>query len=70
MSDAEIDTFIGKLGSLPAGGQMSGGGTSSGGYGGGGGSAFLVVLLVALLIAWLIYIATPRSPAKTLNSSF
>jgi hypothetical protein len=39
-------------------------------YGGGGGSAFLVVLLVALLVAWLIYIATPRSPAKTLNSSF
>jgi hypothetical protein len=70
MSDEEIDTFIGKLGSLPAGGQMSGGGTSSGGYGGGGGSAFLVVLLVALLIAWLIYIAAPRSPAKTLNSSF
>ncbi len=70
MSDEEIDTFIGKLGSLPAGGQMSGGGTSSGGYGGGGGSAFLVVLLLALLIAWLIYIAAPRSPAKTLNSSF
>jgi hypothetical protein len=69
MSNEEIDTLIGKLGSLPAGGQMSGGGTSSGGYGGGGG-AFLVVLLVALLIAWLIYIATPRSPAKTLNSSF
>ena len=70
MSDEEIDTLIGKLGSLPAGGQMSGGGASSGGYGGGGGSAFLVVLLVALLVAWLIYIATPRSPAKTLNSSF
>src|SRR5438094_7956874 len=69
MSDEEIDTLIGKLGSLPAGGQMSGGGASSGGYGGGGG-AFLAVLLVALLIAWLIYIATPRSPAKTLNSSF
>ena len=69
MSDEEIDTLIGKLGSLPAGGQMSGGGASSGGYGGGG-SAFLVVLLVALLIAWLIYIAAPRSPAKTLNSSF
>jgi len=70
MSDEEIGTLIGKLGSLPAGGQMSGGGASSGGYGGGGGSAFLVVLLVALLVAWLIYIATPRSPAKTLNSSF
>ena len=70
MSDEEIDTLIGKLGSLPAGGQMSGGGASSGGYGGGGGSAFLVVLLLALLVAWLIYIATPRSPAKTLNSSF
>ncbi len=69
LSDEEIEAFIGKLGSLPAGGQMSGGGTSSGGYGGGGG-AFLVILLVALLIAWLIYIATPRSPAKTLNSSF
>ena len=69
MSDQEIDTLIGKLGSLPAGGQMSGGGASSGGYGGGGG-AFLAVLLVALLIAWLIYIATPRSPAKTLTSSF
>ena len=69
MSDEEIDTLIGKLGSLPAGGQMSGGGASSGGYGGGGG-AFLAVLLVALLIAWLIYIATPRSPARTLNSSF
>ena len=69
MSDEEIDTLIGKLGSLPAGGQMSGGGASSGGYGGGG-SAFLVVLLLALLIAWLIYIATPRSPAKTLTSSF
>jgi hypothetical protein len=70
MSDEEIDTLIGKLGSLPAGGQMAGGGTSSGGYGGGGGSAFLVVLLLALLVAWLVYIATPRSPAKTLNSSF
>src|SRR5882762_3916676 len=70
MSDEEIGTLIGKLGSLPAGGQMSGGGASSGGYGGGGGSAFLVVLLVALLVAWLIYIATPRSPAKTLISSF
>jgi hypothetical protein len=69
MSDEEIGTLIGKLGSLPAGGQMAGGGTSSGGYGGGGG-AFLVVLLLALLVAWLIYIATPRSPAKTLNSSF
>ena len=69
MSDEEIDALIGKLGSLPAGGQMSGGGASSGGYGGGGG-AFLVVLLLALLVAWLIYIATPRSPAKTLNSSF
>src|SRR5712692_10328470 len=69
MSDEEIGTLIGKLGSLPAGGQMSGGGTSSGGYGGGG-SAFLVVLLLALLVAWLIYIATPRSPVKTLNSSF
>ena len=69
MSDEEIDTLIGKLGSLPAGGQMSGGGASSGGYGGGGG-AFLAVLLVALLIAWLIYIATPRYPAETLNSSF
>ena len=69
MSDEEIGTLIGKLGSLPAGGQMSGGGASSGGYGGGGG-AFLAVLLVALLVAWLIYIATPRSPAKTLNSSF
>ena len=68
MSDEEIDTLIGKLGSLPAGGQMSGG-ASSGGYGGGG-SAFLVVLLLALLVAWLIYIATPRSPVKTLNSSF
>ena len=68
MSDEEIDTLIGKLGSLPAGGQMSGG-ASSGGYGGGG-SAFLVVLLLALLVAWLIYIATPRSPATTLNSSF
>src|SRR4030088_1544896 len=68
-SDEEIDTLIGKLSSLPAGGQMSGGGTSSGGYAGGG-SAFLVVLLLALLVAWLIYIATPRSPAKTLNSSF
>jgi hypothetical protein len=70
MSDEEIDTLIGKLGSLPAGGQMVGGGTSSGGYGGGGGSAFLAVLLLALLVVWLIYIATPRSPAKTLNSSF
>ena len=70
MSDEEIDTLIGKLGSLPAGGQMSGGGASSGGYGGGGGGAFLAVLLLALLVAWLIYIATPRSPAKTLNSSF
>ena len=69
MSDEEIDALIGKLGSLPAGGQMSGGGASSGGYGGGGG-AFLVVLLLALLVAWLIYIATPRSPAKTLTSSF
>ncbi len=69
MSDEEIGTLVGKLGSLPAAGQMSGGGTSSGGYGGGG-SAFLVVLLLALLVAWLIYIATPRSPAKTLNSSF
>src|SRR5436309_5219085 len=69
MSDEEIDALIGKLGSLPAGGQMSGGGASSGGYGGGGG-AFLAVLLLALLVAWLIYIATPRSPAKTLNSSF
>ena len=69
MSDEEIDTLIGKLGSLPAGGQMSGGGASSGGYGGGG-SAFLVILLLALLVAWVIYIATPRSPAKTLNSSF
>ena len=70
MSDEEIGTLIGKLGSLPAGGQMAGGGASSGGYGGGGGGAFLAVLLVALLIAWLIYIATPRSPARTLNSSF
>src|SRR2546430_13499028 len=70
MSDEEIDTLIGKLGSLPAGGQMSGGGASSGGYGGGGGGAFLAVLLLALLVAWVIYIATPRSPAKTLNSSF
>jgi uncharacterized protein DUF6627 len=71
MSDEEIETLLGKLGSLPAGGQMSGGGASSGGYGGGGGgSAFLVVLLLGLLIAWLIYIATPRSPAKTSNSSF
>ncbi len=69
MSDEEIGTLIGKLGSLPAGGQMSGGGASSGGYGGGG-SAFLVILLLALLVAWVIYIATPRSPAKTLNSSF
>ena len=69
MSDNEIDTFIGKLSSLPAAGQMSGGGTSSGGYGGGG-SAFLVVLLLALLVVWLIYVATPRSPARTLNSSF
>ena len=69
MSDEEIDTLIGKLGSLPAGGQMSGGGASWGGYGGGDG-AFFAVLLVALLIAWLIYIATPRSPARTLNSSF
>jgi chromate transport protein ChrA len=33
-------------------------------------SARAVVLLLALLVAWLIYIATPRSPAKTLNSSF
>jgi len=71
MSDEEIGTLIGKLGSLPAAGQMAGGGTSSGGYGGGGGgSAFLVILLVALLVAWLIYIVTPRSPAETLNSSF
>src|SRR5947207_13961180 len=69
MSDEEIDTLIGKLGSLPAGGQMSGGGPGSGGDGGRGG-AFLAVLVVALLIAWLIYIATPRSPARTLNSSF
>jgi len=70
MSDEEIDTLIGKLGSLPAGGQMAGGGTSSSGYGGGG-SAFLVVLLLALLVAWLIYIATARaSDATTLNSSF
>ena len=71
MSNEEIGTLIGKLGSLPAAGQMAGGGTSSGGYGGGGGgSAFLVILLVALLVAWLIYIVTPRSPAETLNSSF
>src|SRR2546421_2332429 len=70
MSDEEIGALIGKLGSLPAGGQMSGGGASSGGYGGRGGGAVLVVLLLALLVAWLIYIATPRSPAKTLNSSF
>jgi hypothetical protein len=71
MSDEEIETLVGKLGSLPAAGQMSGGGASSGGYGGGGGgSAFLVVLLLGLLIAWLIYVATPRSPAKTSNSSF
>jgi hypothetical protein len=70
MSDEEIDTLIGKLGSLPAAGQMSGGGASSGGYGGGGGGAFLVIFLLALLVAWLIYVATPRSPAKTLNSSF
>ncbi|HSU64200.1 MAG TPA: PA2779 family protein [Burkholderiales bacterium] len=70
MSDEEIGTLIGKLGSLPAAGQMAGGGTSSGGYGGGGGSAFLVILLVALLVVWLIYIVTPRSPAETLNSSF
>ena len=69
ISDEEIDTLIGKLSSLPAGGQMSGGGTSSGGYAGGG-SAFVVVLLLALLVVWLIYIATLRSPAKTLNSSF
>ena len=69
ISDEEIDALIGKLSSLPTGGQMSGGGTSSGGYAGGG-SAFLVVLLLALLVVWLIYIATPRSPAKTLNSSF
>src|SRR5881396_3755139 len=50
MSDEEIDALIGKLGSLPAGGQMSGGGASSGGYGGGGGGggAFLAVLLLAL----------------------
>jgi hypothetical protein len=69
ISDEEIDTLMGKLSSLPAGGQMSGGGASSGGYAGGG-SAFLAVLLLALLVVWLIYIATPRSPAKTLNSSF
>ena len=69
ISDEEIDTIIGKLSSLPAAGQMSGGGTSSGGYAGGG-SAFLVVLLLALLVVWLIYVAAPRSPAKTLNSSF
>jgi len=69
ISDEEIDTLMGKLSSLPAAGQMSGGGTSSGGYAGGG-SAFLVVLVLALLVVWLIYIATPRSPAETLNSSF
>jgi len=69
ISDEEIDTLIGKLSSLPAAGQMTGGGTTSGGYGGGG-SAFLAVLLLALLVVWVIYIATPRSPAKTLNSSF
>ena len=69
ISDEEIDTIIGKLSSLPAAGQMSGGGTSSGGYAGGG-SAFVVILLLALLVVWLIYIAAPRSPAKTLNSSF
>src|SRR2546426_6362888 len=68
MSDEEIDTLIGKLGSLPAGGQMSGGGASSGGYGGGGGGVLLAVLLLALLVALVIYIATPRSPAKTLHS--
>src|SRR5207302_5904277 len=67
MSDEEIGALIGKLGSLPAGGQMSGGGTSSGGYGGGG-SAFLVVLLLALLVPWLVYVATPRSPATTPKS--
>src|SRR2546421_793807 len=70
MSDEEIGALIGKLGSLPAGGQMSGGGASSGGYGGGGGGAFLGGLLPALPVAWLIYIATPRSPPQTLNSSF
>jgi len=69
ISDEEIDTLIGKLSSLPAAGQMTGGGTTSGGYGGGG-SAFLAVLLLALLVVWLIYVATPRSPARTLNSSF
>src|SRR5205809_4899125 len=69
MSDEEIDTLIGKLGSLPAGGQMSGGGASSGGYGGGG-SAFVAVLLLAVLGAWLIRIAPPRPPAKTPQSSF
>src|SRR5258708_33443552 len=44
MSDEEIDTLIGKLGSLPAGGPMSRGGASSGGYGGGGGRGVLVGL--------------------------
>src|SRR5256886_7345527 len=51
MSDEEIDALIGKLGSLPAGGQMSGGGASSGGYGGGGSAVLLVGLLPALLLA-------------------
>src|SRR2546428_11888119 len=54
MSDEEIGALIGKLGSLPAGGQMSGGGASSGGYGGGGGGAFLGGLLLALRCGWVV----------------
>src|SRR2546430_17733202 len=53
MSDEEIGALIGKLGSLPAGGQMSGGGASSGGYGCGRGGAVLVAFSLALLCARL-----------------
>src|SRR5207247_9519197 len=44
MSDEEIDALIGKLGSLPAGGQMSVGGGSSGCYASGRRSALPLVL--------------------------
>src|SRR5947207_15893348 len=40
MSDEEIDTLIGRLGSLPAGGQMSGDGACSRVYGDGGGRLY------------------------------
>src|SRR5947209_17861367 len=63
MSDEEIDALIGKLGSLPAGGQMSGGGARSGGYGGGGGSAVLESLLHAFLVPRYDYLAIHPSLA-------